>query len=87
VRSGYGSELEHRIREAIRACGGLAIRDRSRIVIKINLCDFRPPETGAITDPRFLDAFLGYLDDCYPDHEIYVVENEATSAAPDLFVE
>jgi uncharacterized protein (DUF362 family) len=63
------------------------IQKNSRIIVKINLCDFRPPETGAITHPRFLDAVLKYLNRNFANHEIYVVESEATSAAPDLFIE
>lgn len=61
----------------------------SRVIsIKINLCDARTPDTGAITDPVFLDALLRYLrKKCGDSVEINVVESEATVAMPNLFIE
>lgn len=85
-RSDYGSGLDENLDKAIKLCGGLDINNGSRVIIKINLCDFRPPETGAITHPKFLDALLKYLNKNFANLEIYIVESEATSAAPDLFV-
>lgn len=62
-------------------------KQHKKIVIKINLCDARPPETGAITHPLFLDALLMYLRKKYGKNvEIFIVESEGTVAAPDLFV-
>jgi len=58
------------------------------ITVKINLCDARTPDTGAITHPLFLDALLRYIRDKNgPLVRINVVESEATVALPDLFIE
>jgi len=67
---------------------GLPHLDSSgRIVIKINLCEPRTPETGAITDPRSLDILLRILREHYGDEVlITVVESDATVARPDLFI-
>jgi len=59
----------------------------NKIIIKINLCDARSPETGAITHPLFLDSFLRILRDLIMfDGEILVVESDASVAQPDLFI-
>jgi len=59
-----------------------------RIVIKINLCGLRGPETGAITHPLFLDAFLAWLRATLGDEiEIVVVESDATTSLPTLFID
>jgi uncharacterized protein (DUF362 family) len=55
------------------------------VVIKINLCAARTPETGAITHPLMLDALLHYLRDLDADGKITVVESEATAARPHIF--
>jgi len=57
------------------------------ISIKINLCDARTPDTGAITHPLFLDALLKYVrDKSGPSATVNVVESDATAAIPDLFI-
>jgi uncharacterized protein (DUF362 family) len=55
-----------------------------QVAIKINLCDYKPPETGATTHPKFLDAFLEWLGLLRGDLNVYVVESDATQARPDL---
>jgi len=56
----------------------------SKIVVKINLCDYKPPETGTTTHPKFLDSFLGWLRIHYGSSRVFVVESDATRARPDL---
>ncbi|MHA1333081.1 MAG: DUF362 domain-containing protein [Candidatus Odinarchaeia archaeon] len=57
------------------------------ISIKINLCDARPPDTGAITHPIFLDKLLRILREKYGDKiKINIVESDASVALPDLFI-
>jgi uncharacterized protein (DUF362 family) len=85
VRSGY-DHVYTNLRKAIHLSGGLHVRDHESVVIKINLCDFRTPETGAITHPIFLEAVLRYLRENYQGLKIYVVESDATVARPDLFI-
>ncbi|MGA8905201.1 MAG: DUF362 domain-containing protein [Candidatus Bathyarchaeia archaeon] len=64
--------------------GTAVITNADKIAIKINLCDYRPPETGATTHPVFLDAFLGYVKSGNPSAKISVVESDASRARPDL---
>lgn len=56
------------------------------VVIKINMCDARTPETGTITHPLFLDALLCYLRQNFEDLKIYVVESDATVVLADEFI-
>jgi uncharacterized protein (DUF362 family) len=85
VRSGY-ADVSANLSRAIHLCSGLRIKDHGSVVVKINLCDFRTPETGAITHPIFLEAVLEYLRRNFRDLKIYVVESDATVARPDLFI-
>lgn len=58
------------------------------IIIKINMCGIRGPETGAITHPLFLNELLRFLrEDLSYQNEIFVVETNATSSLPDLYVD
>ncbi len=61
--------------------------DSKRILVKINLCGLRGPETGAITHPLFLDAFLNWLrTNLEYKGEIAIVESNATASLPDLLL-
>lgn len=81
------SKVESAIQHAVEFVGGLDLAQKyDCIVIKINLCDFRDPNTGAITHPMFLDAFLKYLRAVFPSAEICIVESDATVARPNLFM-
>lgn len=71
---------------AIERAGGLPLKKGDTVVIKINLCDFRFPESGAVTHPVFLDATLKYLRSAFENLNIVVVESDATSARPDLLM-
>ena len=56
------------------------------IGIKINLCDYRKPESGAVTDPIVLDPLLARVRQRYPDADIFVYEHDATGTlASNLF--
>ncbi len=63
----------------------LASKNRT-VAIKINLCDARTPETGAITHPRFLDALLSYLRERHDDLTITVVESDSLVVLADEFI-
>lgn len=73
-------------------CGALVLASApriapgSRVAIKINICEARTPETGAITHPLFLDAVLRYLRECYHDLKVYVVESDATVVLADDYI-
>ncbi len=85
VRSEY-ENLRENLREAITLSGGLELRDRQAVAIKINLCDCRPPETGAITHPVSLDCILGYVREEFGSIPVYVVESNATVSRPSLLL-
>ena len=56
------------------------------IGIKLNLCDYRRPETGAVTDPEVLGSILAGLRQRYPTANIFVFEHDANSTiASNLF--
>ena len=52
----------------------LTLSSNDTVIIKINMCDARMPETGAITHPLFLDAVLQYLRTHYENLRIFVVD-------------
>ena len=85
TKSNYNS-VHEQIKLAIKHGGGLDLKNGDNVILKINLCDFRLPETGAVTHPIFLDAMLGYLRSNFRDLNLLVVESDATNARPDLLV-
>jgi uncharacterized protein (DUF362 family) len=86
VKSSYET-LYSALSQALVILGLPHLDSGARIVIKINLCDARTPETGAITDPGSLDVLLRILREHYGyEHVITVVECDATVARPDLFI-
>jgi len=85
VRGNY-LNINEKIRKAVEIIGSLNISDYERVVIKINLCDARTPETGAITHPLFLDGVLKYLKENYGNLNVYVVESDSTVVIADYFV-
>lgn len=60
------------------------LENGSSVTIKLNLCFFRPYETGATTDPRVLEALIQYLRTRANDLNIAMIESDATSARADL---
>lgn len=87
VNSDYKT-LYYKLEKAMNLYGSLPLESDATVVIKINLCDARTPDTGAITHPLFLDAILRFLRENYGySLEIKVVESDATVALPDLFIE
>ena len=85
VKASYDN-IYRNLSKAIDLVGGLDIADKKKIVIKVNLCDARPPSTGAITHPKFLDAVLRYLRENFNELEIYVVESDARMVLADLYI-
>lgn len=85
VKSSYDNSYEN-ISKAIELAGGIKLSGKNKIIIKINLCDSRTPDTGAITNPIFLDALLKYLRDTFGNIDIYVVESDGRVVIADLFV-
>lgn len=85
VRASYQT-IDVDLRRLIDLVGGLKLESGAEVAIKINMCDARPPETGAITHPAFLDALLKYLRENYIDLKLYVVESDATVVLADEFI-
>ena len=69
---------------SIEEIGGLDLSDGERVLIKINLCSFRAPSSGAITHPLFLDAILRYLRKKFTNLDLTVIESDATDSKPDI---
>lgn len=57
--------------------------DIEKICIKINLCDYRLPSSGATTDPLILDALLEVLQEKFVAAKIYILENDASGTNVD----
>jgi len=55
-----------------------------KIAIKLNLCDYRLPETGAVSDPKVVAALLKALRSINQHARILIFENDATNANADL---
>jgi len=85
VRATYET-IDVDLRRLIDLVGGLKLESGAAVAIKINMCDARPPETGAITHPLFLDALLRYLRENYINLKLYVVESDATVVLADEFI-
>jgi uncharacterized protein (DUF362 family) len=49
------------------------------IAVKINICDYRRPDTGAVTDPALLGALLDELRSRHEGARLVIVENDATT--------
>jgi len=86
IVSGNYSNVDQKIRKAVEFVGPLNILDYDKVVIKINMCDARTPETGAITHPLFLNGVLKYLREDFGNLNIYVVESDSTVVLADYFV-
>ena len=78
--------VSSKMKEALDSFG-FDLNGKKNVIIKINLCDLRTPETGAITHPLFLNAFLQYLRTSHKLDHIYVVESNSTVGLPDFFLQ
>jgi uncharacterized protein (DUF362 family) len=86
VQSTY-EDLYSNLQRGIELAAGIEISNNDSVAIKINMCDARTPETGTITHPLFLDAFLRYLRENFENLDIYVVESDATVVLADDFIQ
>jgi len=72
------------VARSFELAGPPALHAGDSIAIKLNLCLFRPYETGATADPRVVEATILYLRALADDLDIALVESDATSARCDL---
>jgi uncharacterized protein (DUF362 family) len=75
-----------RLKGAISLSGGLDINGQDKILVKINFCDVRTADTGAVTHPVFLDALLRIIREQHPDMPLYVIESDGTVVLADAFL-
>ena len=81
VRVEDHAELARGFRLALQQLPGLLPQSLPRqVVIKPNLCDILPWETGVTTDPRWIGILAAELRSIRPNVEIRVVESDAISA-------
>jgi uncharacterized protein (DUF362 family) len=81
VRVEDHAQLASGFRLALQQLPGLLPQTLPRqVVIKTNLCDISPWETGVTTDPRWISILAAELRAIRPDVEIRVVESDAVSA-------
>jgi len=83
--SHYEDAFEN-LQRALTHIPPLNLSNYDTVIIKINMCDARLPETGAITHPLFLDAVIRYLRTYYENLRIFVVESDATVVIADKFI-
>jgi len=86
VKSDYNN-VYHNLQRAAALAAPLGLASNMTIVIKINFCDCRTPETGTITHPLFLDAVLHYLRENFENLKLYIVESDATVVLADEFIQ
>jgi len=79
-------ELYRQLQRSIELAGGFDIGSYSQIAIKINICDARTPDTGAVTHPAFLDILLRYLREKFGDIPIFVLESDGVVVLADEFI-
>ena len=56
--------------------------DNDLVVIKPNLCDFRPPDQGGTTDPKIIEAIIVYIRE-QSSCQIAIVESDHALATAD----
>lgn len=86
VESKY-HDIYSKLEKALALIDHLKLAHNDMVIIKLNLCDARTPETGTITHPLFLDGVLQYLRENYENLKIYVVESDATVALADKLIQ
>lgn len=86
TRSTY-EDIYSNLERVLSFLSPLELQHHRTVIIKINMCDARTPETGTITHPLFLDAVLRYLRENFGNLKIYVVESDATVALADKFIQ
>ena len=62
----------------------ISIRKGGSVVIKVNLCLLKGPETGATVDPLVAKAVVGWLSDRYDPRQIFIAEADATHLSADM---
>lgn len=67
-----------------RLLAGLAMPAEARqVAVKLNLCDYRRPETGVTSDPQVVDALLSALRERYPQARLVLCENDSSAVLVD----
>lgn len=75
-------EIYEDLKEAIEMLGGFSVVDEDFIIIKPNLCDFRPSWEGGTTDPKIVEAFIKLIQE-NANPRIAIVESDHAVASAD----
>ena len=62
----------------------ITVRNGGSILIKVNLCLLKGPETGATVDPIVAKALVDWLTHRYDTHQIIIAEADATHLSADM---
>ena len=80
------NEIEQAVYTGIELIGGFCPTEGSRIAIKPNLCSARrPPESGATTHVRVVEALINYIDERSKNCGFLVVESDSDRTADEAF--
>ena len=79
-------EVHNAVNSAIDLVGGFSPKEKSKVVIKPNLCSGRkPPGSGATTRVTVVDALISYVNEQNSSCEILVVEGDSDRSADEAF--
>lgn len=79
------ADIFHDLRDAIQSIDSWNVTDNDYIVIKPNLCDFRPAYEGGTTDPRIIEALVKIIREKANPRLAIVESNHAVGNADDEF--
>jgi len=76
IESNQKSSIFRAVESAIDFLGGIDVSQGDKIIIKPNLSDCRPPNSGYTTDVRVVEAILNLIRDLGHNFKIYIVESD-----------
>ncbi len=80
-------KISHALRKIMNFLGVIdEMKIFDSIIIKLNLCDARTPDTGTITHPVILEALLKILREVFPEKRIMAAEGDSGSVLADLYI-
>lgn len=83
MRAFLNNSLRGIIERAFKFFQGNLPSNPRKIAIKLNLCSFKLPETGAVSHPYVVSKLLEFLKNSYRNAEIYLIEANCSSADAD----
>jgi uncharacterized protein (DUF362 family) len=77
-------DICNNIKSGINSFRDLNLNSGSVVVIKPNLCCIKPPETGATTDVRVVEAIINCLKNEFDVSNVYIVESDGAQVLADV---